>query len=80
MLFASAMHAFDAGTYRKADELFHRFSQRFSEDPRAEDASFLRVVCALRLGDRAAVEAHAHEYLGAHPQGLRRQEVERLLY
>jgi hypothetical protein len=80
VFFAGAMRAFEGGSYEKADDLFRRFEKQFSGDPRAEDASFLRIVCALRRGDRSAAEAHAHEYLGAYPDGLRRREVERLLY
>jgi len=79
-LFAAAMRAFETGSYEKADNLFRRFEKQFSDDPRAEDASFLRIVCALRRGDRSAAEAHAHEYLGTYADGLRRGEVERLLY
>jgi hypothetical protein len=79
-LFADAVRAFESGSYAKADDLFRRFEKQFSSDPRAEDASFLRIVCALRRGDRGAAESHAHEYLGAYPEGLRRQDVERLFY
>ena len=79
-LFGAAMRAFETGSYEKADNLFRRFEKQFSDDPRAEDASFLRIVCALRRGDRSAAEAHAHEYLGTYTDGLRRGEVERLLY
>jgi hypothetical protein len=77
-LFADAMSAFSSGTYRTADALFARFEQKFPNDARSEDAAFLRIVIAKRLGDPASVSRLAGEYLQRHPRGFRRNDVERL--
>jgi hypothetical protein len=79
VLFAQAMQAFDARSYELADSRFVRFQQEFRDDARREDASFLRIVCALRRGDQQTVVQLSHAYLGEFPSGLRRRDVERLL-
>jgi TolA-binding protein len=78
-LFGQAMQAFDTGSYAVADARFERFAREFGNDPRSEDAAFLRIVCAIRRGDRTAVAQLSHAYLGTYPHGLRRHDVERLL-
>jgi hypothetical protein len=77
-LFAEAMAAFDAGAFDRADSLFGRFAADFANDPRTEDALFLRAVARSRAGDPAGAAQRAHEYLARFPLGLRRQEALRL--
>lgn len=76
--FAEAMSAFSAGDYGRADTLFVAFVREFPRDGRAEDATYLRVQCHVRMGDRAGAVLLARQYLAAFPRGLRRPEMERL--
>jgi hypothetical protein len=77
--FHAAMASFSVGAYAEADERLAEFVARFPNDSRDEDAAFLRTVIALRRGDRAAAAARARAYLRRFPDGLRRQEIERML-
>jgi TolA-binding protein len=76
--FASAMAAFTAGDYARADALFARFEQDHAADARVEDALFLRAVAHARRGDVAASRAVAQRYLERYPAGLRRPEATRM--
>lgn len=77
--FHAAMASFSLGSYVEADERFAEFAARFPGDTRAEDAAFVRTVIALRRGDTAAAIVRARAYLRRFPDGLRRQEMERML-
>jgi len=76
--FAAAMAAFTAHSYLDADERFAAFVLQFPQDPRREDAAYLRAVIATRRGDAAAAVARARDYIRRFPQGLRRAEMDRL--
>jgi anti-sigma factor ChrR (cupin superfamily) len=76
--FRSAMDALDRGDDREAARAFGDFVARHSQDPRAEDAAYLRVIALQRSGDAAATRAAAAEYLRRYPAGFRRSEVDRL--
>jgi hypothetical protein len=77
--FATAMAAFTAGAYLDADDLFSAFAARFPTDARNEDVAFLRAVIATKRGDATAAVARARDYLRRFPDGLRRDEMERIL-
>lgn len=77
--FAEAMSAFTRGDYGRADHLFAEFTRDFPRDGRTEDASYLRIECRARVGDRGGAAARARQYLQAFPRGLRRPEAERFI-
>jgi len=76
--FEAAVGAFDVGDYGRADVLLDEFARAHRADPRAEDASFMRVVAQVRIGDASKARALAQEYLDRYPNGLRRIEAQRI--
>jgi hypothetical protein len=76
--FRDAVRALDTGALERADRLFAQFARENPGDPRTEDALFLRAVARTRAGDRAGAAALARDYLARFPEGLRRNEAERL--
>jgi hypothetical protein len=76
--FASAMAAFSAGDYGRAEKLFRSFARRHPADTRTEDAGFLVAVSRFRRGDAKGAGEIAREYLQRYPNGLRRLEAEAL--
>lgn len=76
--FTQAMSAFSAGDYGRADELFAGFAREHPDDARVEDALFLRAVARSRRGDASGARAIARQYLERFPNGLRRDDAERL--
>lgn len=76
--FVDASRAFQSGSYARADVLLVAFLRDFPDDPRAEDAAFLRVMAHEKMGDHTAASKLAQDYLRAYPNGLRRREAERL--
>jgi hypothetical protein len=48
------------------------------QDPRTEDAAYLRVIAFQRSADAARMKEAAREYLRRYPTGFRRAEVETL--
>jgi hypothetical protein len=57
---------------------FARYVTSYPDDPRAEDASYLRVIALQRCGSESDTKQAAREYLARYPSGFRRAEVERL--
>jgi hypothetical protein len=76
--FRTAMTAFDIGDNHQAAAAFARFLEKHPRDPRAEDASYLRVIALQRSGDRAGMKQAAFEYVRRYPEGFRQSEVEPL--
>jgi TolA-binding protein len=76
--FATAMAAFSAGDFARAETLFTTFEARHPRDARVEDSMFLRSVARSRRGDTSGAQALARDYLRRYPKGLRRLEAERL--
>jgi hypothetical protein len=74
--FREAMAAFDTGDARQAAGRFAAFVARHPADPRAEDASYLRVIALQRCEDREGLREAAADYLRRYPAGFRRAEVE----
>jgi len=74
--FARALRAFQAGRYQDAETLWQEFLARHADDPRAEDATFLRMVGRARSHDPAGAADMARRYLAQFPNGLRRHEAE----
>jgi hypothetical protein len=72
------MSALDRGEDREAAAGFANFLVKHPQDPRAEDAAYLRVIALQRAGDKPAMEHAALEYLRRYPSGFRRAEAERL--
>jgi FecR protein len=77
-LFARGVHAFRAGRFDDADGLWQRFLDEHRDDPRAEDAAFLRAVGRARRGDAKGAASLARVYLERFPHGMRRREAETL--
>lgn len=77
--FAAAAQAFRGGDYARAESMLASFAQDFPNDPRAEDAAFLRAVARSRAGDRGGAASLARAYLRSYPHGLRRREAEQLV-
>jgi hypothetical protein len=76
--FNTAMASFEAGAYARADSEFDLFAREFAEDPRCEDAAYLRAVARFRRGDKPGAATLARAYLITYPSGLRRIEARRL--
>jgi hypothetical protein len=76
--FRTAMTALDLGDNPQAAAAFASFLEKHSGDPRAEDASYLRVIALQRSGDRAGMRQAALEYLHRYPTGFRHSEVDPL--
>jgi hypothetical protein len=74
--FRAAMAALDQGDNARAAGAFARFVSQHPQDPRAEDAAYLRVIALQRSGDASAMNDAAREYLRHYPSGFRRSEVE----
>ncbi|HXU62577.1 MAG TPA: hypothetical protein VN962_12795 [Polyangia bacterium] len=55
-----------------------RFVAAYPDDPRVEDAAYLRVVALQRCGSADDMKQAAREYLRRFPSAFRRAEVERL--
>jgi outer membrane protein assembly factor BamD (BamD/ComL family) len=72
------MSAFSAGDYGRAEQLFVSFEQQHAADARVEDTLFLRALARSRRGDADGSRAIARDYLRRYPNGLRRQEAQRL--
>ncbi len=78
-VFARAVSALDRGHNGVAARGFAAFEDAHGDDPRAEDAAFLRVVALRRAGRMTEVVAAARRYLARYPGGLRRHEAEALM-
>jgi TolA-binding protein len=76
--FGAAVAVLDVGAHREAAAAFATFLARYPQDPRAEDAAYLRVIALERCGAQGDMKRAAHEYLRLYPAGFRRAEVERL--
>ena len=72
------MRAYLAGDFATAEARFDAFCIDYAEDPRAEDAAFLRADARAKHGDFQGARAAARSYLKRYPNGLRRPEAERL--
>ncbi len=77
--FRSAMASLNAGRSAEAARRFEQFLARHPRDVRAQDAAYMRVVALQAVGDTAAMQQAARDYLRAYPRGFRRVEVEALL-
>jgi ferric-dicitrate binding protein FerR (iron transport regulator) len=77
--FAAGVAAMGRGDFRVAAESFASFEQQRSDDERAEDAGWLRVVALRRGGDDAASLAAAERYLARYASGAHRGEAASLL-
>lgn len=77
--FDAAMRRFGAGQYAEADRELAAFAHEHPNDPRCEDAAFLRAVARSRLGDAEGASVNATSYLRAYPHGLRRAEAQHLV-
>jgi hypothetical protein len=77
--FKAAMAALNRGDARDAAARFSAFLDEFPRDPRAEDASYLRVLAHQRAGNSAELQRAARAYLARYPAGFRRREVAALL-
>ena len=77
--FVAATGAFQSGSYARADTLLAGFLHDFPNDPRCEDAAFLRAMAHTRTGDREGAAKLAAAYLQSFPRGLRRPEAEQLV-
>lgn len=78
--FRSAMDALHSGRSADAAGQFARFVARHPRDPRAQDATYMRILALQATGDTVAMKAAAEEYLRAYPKGFRRNEVEPLAH
>jgi hypothetical protein len=77
--FYAAMAAFDRGDYRQAAAGFAEFLVAHPDDPRAEDAAYLRVMSFHKCGDKGSMKDAVLSYLSRYPTGFRRVEIERLV-
>jgi anti-sigma factor RsiW len=77
--FDEAVASFKAEDYARADVQLQAFVRQFPDDPRAEDASFLRAVARWRTGDKDGAAQLARTYLVSYPSGLRRSEARRII-
>jgi hypothetical protein len=57
---------------------FANYGASYPDDPRAEDAAYLRVIALQRCGSDADMKRAAREYLSRYPSAFRRAEVDRL--
>jgi hypothetical protein len=78
--FRDAVVLLEAGQHAAAATALSKFLARHRDDPRAEDASYLRVLALQRTGDPAATRTAARAYLRRYPSGFRRAEVEALAH
>jgi len=76
--FRAAVAALDGGADREAAAAFTRFLVEHAQDPRAEDAAYLRVVAFQRCGAADETRRAARMYLQRFPRGFRRTEIEPL--
>ncbi len=73
------MAALDDGDNGRAAAEFATFIVKHPDDPRAEDAAYMRILALQRNGDADRMtERRARGYLRRYPAGFRRAEVERL--
>jgi hypothetical protein len=77
--FRAAVSAFEAGDHAGAAARFAAFVGQHLDDPRAEDAAYLRTLALQRTGNYIATKQAARDYLSRYPRGFRRAEVEGLL-
>ena len=68
----------DDGEDEPAARALATFIARHPNDPRAEDAAYLRVIALQRTGNTLGMNEAAEDYLRRYPAGFRRSEVERL--
>jgi TolA-binding protein len=78
--FRAAMALLNRGDNARAAVAFAELTARHPQDPRAEDAAYLRVIAFQRDGAEAAMKEAAREYLRRYPTGFRRAEVEALAH
>lgn len=76
--FRALVRTLERGEACEAAPGFAKLVTSYPNDPRAEDASYLRVIALQRCGSGDDVKEAAREYLGRYPAGFRRAEVERL--
>ncbi|AKV00479.1 hypothetical protein AKJ09_07142 [Labilithrix luteola] len=76
--FDQGAESFDRKAYADADRELASFVRDFPDDPRCEDADYLRAVAHWRLGDREGAIDLAKNYLAKYPNGLRRTEAARM--
>lgn len=76
--FRAVVRALDSGDACEAASGFGKFVTSYANNPRAEDAAYLRVIALQRCGSDDVMRRAAREYLGRYPAGFRRAEVERL--
>lgn len=77
--FADAVGRVGAGDYGSASERLERFTRDHPDDPRVDEADYLRVIALDRAGRPEEARASARAYLAKHPAGSHRREVEQLL-
>ena len=77
--FRVAMAWLDAGNPSHAAAAFSYFLTQHPQDPRAEDAAYLRVLALHQSGNLRSTQQAAQQYLERYPAGFRHAEVERLL-
>jgi outer membrane protein assembly factor BamD (BamD/ComL family) len=77
--FADAVDRVGDGDYGTASERLERFSREHPDDPRVDEADYLRVIALDRAGRPDEARASARAYLAKHPAGSHRREVEQVL-
>jgi hypothetical protein len=76
--FRAAVRLLERGDDCEAAAGFAKYVASYPNDPRAEDAAYLRVIALQRCGSDDDMKRAAREYLGRYPSAFRRAEVERL--
>jgi len=76
--FRAAVRLLERGDDCGAAANFASYATSYPDDPRAEDAAYLRVIALQRCGPDDDVKRAAREYLRRYPGAFRRAEVERL--
>jgi len=76
--FRGAVGALDRGNHPEAAAAFASFLEKYPDDPRAEDAAYLRVIAFQKCGADGDMKWAAQQYLRRYPAGFRHADVERL--
>ncbi len=79
LVFAHAIEALGRGDHEEAARGFSKFTEVAPNDPRADEADFLRVLAFERAGQPMPTRLAAARYLAAWPSGAHRADVRRVL-
>jgi ferric-dicitrate binding protein FerR (iron transport regulator) len=77
-VFSSAMRTLERGDFDGAATALGAFADAHPDDPRSDDADYVRAIALERAGHTAEAKSAAHRYLANRPNGAHRREAQQI--